>query len=71
MSIMALSELMYPLEYMFPIIPLLPACMTGSETLLLAPTPYIIGITSSFFAFKNHVRIPADVWLVDLDASKV
>ncbi|EDV29461.1 uncharacterized protein TRIADDRAFT_51823 [Trichoplax adhaerens] len=68
---MALSELMYPLEYMFPIIPLLPACMNGSETLLLAPTPYIIGITSSFFAFKNHVRIPADVWLVDLDASKL
>ena len=39
-----MSQLLYPLEYMFPVIPLLPVSMSGSEQLLLAPTPYIIGI---------------------------
>ena len=39
-----LPQLLYPLEYMFPVIPLLPVSMSGSEQLLLAPTPYIIGI---------------------------
>ena len=40
--------------------------MSGSEQLLLVPTPYIIGVPSSFFATKN-VKLPEDIWLVDLD----
>jgi hypothetical protein len=31
MSIMAFVYLLYPLEYMFPIIPLLPMCMNDTE----------------------------------------
>jgi hypothetical protein len=30
-SILAMTKLLYPLEYMFPVIPLLPVSMTGSE----------------------------------------
>ena len=43
LSILALSSLLYPLQYMFPMIPILPTSMPGSEQLLLAPTPYLIG----------------------------
>ncbi|KAG8190369.1 hypothetical protein JTE90_022014 [Oedothorax gibbosus] len=71
MSVMAFVTMIYPLEYMFPVIPLLPTCMNGAEQLLLAPTPYIIGIPASFLMFKRHFKMPEDVWLVDLDANKV
>ena len=39
--------------------------------LLLAPTPYIIGVPASFFLYKADFRMPDDVWLVDLDCNKV
>ncbi|XP_037103699.1 MAP kinase-activating death domain protein isoform X21 [Syngnathus acus] len=71
MSVMAFVAMIYPLEYMFPVIPLLPTCMASAEQLLLAPTPYIIGVPASFFLYKSDFRIPDDVWLVDLDSSKV
>ena len=31
MTILAMSSLLYPLEYMFPVIPLLPSCMSNAE----------------------------------------
>lgn len=31
MSILAFVSMIYPLEYMFPVIPLLPSCMTSAE----------------------------------------
>ncbi|XP_022245653.1 MAP kinase-activating death domain protein-like isoform X2 [Limulus polyphemus] len=71
MSVMAFVNIIYPLEYMFPIIPLLPTCMIGAEQLLLAPTPYIIGVPASFLLFKQHFRLPDDVWLIDLDSNKI
>ncbi|KAG7483222.1 hypothetical protein JOB18_043024 [Solea senegalensis] len=71
MSVMAFVAMIYPLEYMFPVIPLLPTCMASAEQLLLAPTPYIIGVPASFFLYKADFRMPDDVWLVDLDSSKV
>ncbi|XP_042207479.1 MAP kinase-activating death domain protein-like [Homarus americanus] len=71
MSVLAFVSMIYPLEYMFPIIPLLPTCMSCSEQLLLAPTPYIIGIPASFLLYKKHFGLPDDVWLVDLDANKI
>ncbi|XP_041075421.1 MAP kinase-activating death domain protein-like isoform X45 [Polyodon spathula] len=71
MSVMAFVTMIYPLEYMFPVIPLLPTCMASAEQLLLAPTPYIIGVPSSFFLYKSDFRMPDDVWLVDLDTNKV
>ncbi|XP_038126549.1 MAP kinase-activating death domain protein isoform X33 [Cyprinodon tularosa] len=71
MSVMAFVAMIYPLEYMFPVIPLLPTCMASAEQLLLAPTPYIIGVPASFFLYKSDFKMPDDVWLVDLDSSKV
>ncbi|KAL1007009.1 hypothetical protein UPYG_G00080650 [Umbra pygmaea] len=71
MSVMAFVAMIYPLEYMFPVIPLLPTCMASAEQLLLAPTPYIIGVPASFFLYKADFKMPDDVWLVDLDCNKV
>ncbi|CAH1785563.1 unnamed protein product [Owenia fusiformis] len=71
MSVMAFVSMLYPLEYMFPVIPLLPTCMSSAEQLLLAPTPYIIGVPASFFLYKKGFRVPDDVWLVDLDSNKI
>ena len=65
-TILSLTRLLYPLEYVFPVIPLLPPAMNGSEQLLLVPTPFIIGVPSSFFDTKG-CHLPDDVWLVDLD----
>ena len=31
MSVMAFVSMLYPLEYMFPVIPLLPTCMSSAE----------------------------------------
>nr|XP_009301570.1 MAP kinase-activating death domain protein isoform X35 [Danio rerio] len=71
MSVMAFVSMIYPLEYMFPVIPLLPTCMASAEQLLLAPTPYVIGVPASFFLYKCDFKMPDDVWLVDLDCNKV
>lgn len=56
MSVIAFVQLIYPLEYMFPIIPLLPTCMGAAEQLLLAPTPFIIGLPASFLMYKKNFR---------------
>ncbi|CAH0628860.1 unnamed protein product [Chrysodeixis includens] len=71
MSVMALVAMLYPLEYMFPAIPLLPSCMNCAEQLLLAPTPFLIGIPATFLTYKKNFRMPDDIWLVDLDATKL
>ncbi len=39
--------------------------------MLLAPTPFIIGIPASFFQYKSNVELPDDVWLIDLDKNRV
>lgn len=39
--------------------------------LLLAPTPYIIGVPATFFKLKRSFCLPDDVWLVDLDSNSV
>lgn len=71
LTILSLTKLIYPLEYVFPVIPLLPLSMDGSEQLLLAPTPYIIGVPSSFLDSKRNIRLPDDVWLIDLDRPSI
>ena len=70
-SILSLTSLIYPLQYMFPVIPILPTSMPGSEQLLLAPTPYIIGLPASFLKHNKLKVIPDDVWMVDLDAATI
>ena len=63
MSVMAFVALIYPLEYMFPVIPMLPTCMSCAEQLLLAPTPFIIGVPASFLLYKRHFRwVGTDEW---------
>ena len=71
LCVLALTQLVYPLQYMFPVIPLLPTSMPGSEQLLLAPTPFLIGLPSSFLKHNKLPAVPEDVWLVDLDAACV
>ncbi|VDK68677.1 unnamed protein product, partial [Cylicostephanus goldi] len=39
--------------------------------LLLAPTPFVIGVPASFFAHKRIKEVPSDVILVDLDANHI
>ena len=67
-SVLAFVQLLYPLEFMFCTIPLLPQQLQGSLNILSAPTPYIIGVTKSLI---NSFKIPNDVWLVDLDAGTI
>ncbi|KAK0397445.1 hypothetical protein QR680_002130 [Steinernema hermaphroditum] len=71
MCVLALVALLYPLEYMFPVIPLLPAYMNSAEQLLLAPTPFLIGVPASFFLHRKIKKLPNDVILVDLDTNEV
>ncbi|KAL3313446.1 hypothetical protein Ciccas_007952 [Cichlidogyrus casuarinus] len=70
-SIMAFTSLLYPLQYMFPIIPLLPASLPDGEQLLMAPTPFIIGVPATFFASKKNFRLPPDICLVNLDTKAI
>ena len=70
MSVLALVSMLYPLEYMFPVIPLLPCLMPSSEQILLAPTPFVIGIPASFILLKK-IQLPNDVWVIDLDANEI
>lgn len=37
MSVMAFVAMIYPLEYMFPVIPLLPTCMASAEQVQIFP----------------------------------
>jgi hypothetical protein len=70
MCVLSLVALMYPLEYMFPVIPLLPTFMNSAEQLLFAPTPFIIGVPASFIQSKG-ISLPSDVILVDLDTNEL
>uniref|UniRef100_A0A8C8K0P8 MAP kinase-activating death domain protein n=1 Tax=Oncorhynchus tshawytscha TaxID=74940 RepID=A0A8C8K0P8_ONCTS len=47
------------------------SCILLEHKLLLAPTPYIIGVPASFFLYKSDFKMPDDIWLVDLDCNKV
>ncbi|KER25825.1 hypothetical protein T265_14138, partial [Opisthorchis viverrini] len=71
MSVMAFTAMLYPLQYMFPAIPLLPTNLDGAENLLLSPTPFLIGIPANFLSQKKSFYIPPDVWLVDLDTNRL
>ncbi|CAI2730997.1 unnamed protein product [Schistosoma spindalis] len=71
LTILSLVALLYPLQYMFPVIPLLPACMPDAEQLLLAPTPYLIGVPTAFYTARKIFRMPKDVWLADLDTCEL
>ena len=45
MSVMAFVAMIYPLEYMFPVIPLLPTCMASAEQVSLkASSGFVISV---------------------------
>jgi hypothetical protein len=44
MSVMAFVTMIYPLEYMFPVIPLLPTCMSCAEQVTDAPSSFPVNI---------------------------
>ncbi|KAF8571333.1 hypothetical protein P879_00767 [Paragonimus westermani] len=71
LCVLAFTAMLYPLQYMFPIIPLLPPCMAEAEQLLIAPTPYIIGVPTSFYAARKIFRMPKDVWVANLDTQEL
>ncbi|CAL8096135.1 unnamed protein product [Calicophoron daubneyi] len=71
LCVLAFTALLYPLQYMFPIIPLLPPCMADAEQLLIAPTPYIIGVPTAFYTARKVFRMPKDVWLANLDTQEL
>ncbi len=52
MSVMAFVSMLYPFEYMFPVIPLLPTCMGSAEQVSNAATRRFL---SSFF-FQEKKR---------------
>ncbi|CAI4223935.1 unnamed protein product [Auanema sp. JU1783] len=70
LSVLAFINLLYPLEYMFPVIPLLPTFLASAEQILLAPTPFVIGVPAMFFKHKK-ITLPSDIVLVDLDSCQV
>ncbi|VDN97198.1 unnamed protein product [Rodentolepis nana] len=57
MCILALTKMLYPLQYMFPI--------------LLSPTPFLIGIPSSFLPEKGKHVPMSEILLVDIDTGEV
>ncbi|OAF71711.1 Connecdenn 2 [Intoshia linei] len=71
MTITAFINMLSPMKYMFPLIPLLPASMPQSEQIFLAPTPYVIGVSKCFFDQDKKLKIPNDVWMIDIDSSEI
>ena len=67
-SVEAFVSCLYPLEFLFCVIPLLPQQLQGARNILNAPTPFIIGVTHSLL---NQYKLPGDAYLVDLDASSI
>lgn len=58
MSVLAFVALLYPLEYMFPVIPLLPTCMTGAEQVkhrFIINERFVKFNSFSFYSFQLHL----------------
>ncbi|KAM3172720.1 hypothetical protein ACTXT7_013954 [Hymenolepis weldensis] len=71
MCILALTNMLYPLQYMFPVIPLLPTSLPNADQILLSPTPFLIGIPSSFLREKGKHIPMSEILLVDIDTGQV
>ncbi|KAL5110112.1 MAP kinase-activating death domain protein [Taenia crassiceps] len=71
MCVLALTKMLYPLQYMFPVIPLLPTSLPNAEQILLSPTPFLIGIPSSFLGEKGQHVPMSEILLVDLDSGQL
>uniref|UniRef100_A0A1I8FS01 UDENN domain-containing protein n=1 Tax=Macrostomum lignano TaxID=282301 RepID=A0A1I8FS01_9PLAT len=71
MSVLAFVAMLYPMQYMFPVIPCCPPAWPPLSSCCWRQTPYIIGVPASFLLYKKNFCLPSDVWLVDLDANKI
>ena len=56
MSVMAFVAMIYPLEYMFPVIPLLPTCMASAEQVRSAGWPVLYEDRESRGSTKQNTR---------------
>jgi len=66
MSVMAFVAMLYPLEYMFPVIPLLPTCMSSAEQVIpplsLNTCPFlIIGYIPTSTCYGMHQKSMSSV----------
>lgn len=68
--VLVVVALLYPLQYLFPVIPLLPSSMPSAENLLLVPTPFFIGVCSSFLDKLCEMH-RSEAWMVNLDSKEV
>lgn len=68
--VMTIQGLLYPLQYLFPVIPLLPTCLPNAENLLLVPTPYFIGVSSTFLKKLDNIH-RTETWIIDLDKKEI
>ncbi len=55
MSVMAFVAMIYPLEYMFPVIPLLPTCMASAEQVKLTLCFHMFEVLFCF-VFKLNMQ---------------
>ncbi|KAL5252649.1 hypothetical protein ACHWQZ_G015437 [Mnemiopsis leidyi] len=70
--VFALITLIYPLEYIYNVIPVLPVSMPGASTgeILRSPMPFLFGVPSTFF-IVNKMEVPEDVVFVNIDTGKI
>lgn len=68
--VLSFIALMYPFSYLYPTIPLLPKTLPDTENLLLVPTPYFIGVETSFLDRLEEHHM-ADLWLVNMDEDRI
>ena len=52
MSVLALVAMLYPLEYCFPVIPLLPVCMNGAEQVSHFGLDYVLRLLRDVINLK-------------------
>lgn len=67
MSVMAFVTMIYPLEYMFPVIPLLPSCMASAEqvsTLFFFLFPLPLHCTRLVFDWSVYINEWTNNWQV-------
>ena len=61
MSVMAFVAMIYPLEYMFPVIPLLPTCMASAEQVSRKVSCGFVTSVPTLSSSKGEGSMPKEV----------
>lgn len=61
MSVMAFVAMIYPLEYMFPVIPLLPTCMASAEQVSLKVSSGFVTSVLTLSSSEGKGSMPREV----------